>query len=249
MGVSLHERSRELERIESSIAAARAGVGALLVIEGPAGIGKTALLSAARERALGRGLDLLAAAGGELERDSAFGVVRQLFGPTLARADEADRAEMLQGAAALAAPLFDPGAHGAPLGPESEHAALHGLYWLTAGMAAQTPLALAVDDLHWADEPSLRFLLYLVQRLEGMPVALAVAFRTAEPGTPLGLVDRLAERSSGELVRPSPLSEAAVGELMRELLELPIDEGVRQACRRATGGNPFLLHALALDPA
>jgi len=41
---------------------------------------------------------------------------------------------------------------------------VHGLYWLTAGIAQRAPLLLAVDDLHWADQPSLRFASHLARR-------------------------------------------------------------------------------------
>ena len=60
---------------------------------------------------------------------------------------------------------------------------LHGLYWLTVNLADRRPLLIAVDDAHWADEPSLRWLAYLAPRLEGPAVALLVALRPAEPAS------------------------------------------------------------------
>src|SRR6266480_4081826 len=77
----LLERSEELARIESVLAAARSGLGTFAVVEGPAGIGKTALLAAARSAATDGGMHVLRARGTELERDFAFGVVRQLCKP------------------------------------------------------------------------------------------------------------------------------------------------------------------------
>src|SRR5205807_2367922 len=58
--------------------------------------------------------------------------------------------------------------------------ALHGLYWLLVNLAEHSPLLVIVDDVHWADPPSLGFLLYLCGRLDGLPVLLAVAVRPAE---------------------------------------------------------------------
>ena len=57
---------------------------------------------------------------------------------------------------------------------------LHGLYWLAANFASRRPTLLVVDDLHWADEPSLRWLVYLARRLEGLPVLLLIGTRPPE---------------------------------------------------------------------
>ncbi len=80
----LLERDAELATLAAMVAAARAGEGQLVAIEGSAGIGKTRLLAEARAAAAEAGLDVLAARAGELEREFAFGVVRQLFEPLLA---------------------------------------------------------------------------------------------------------------------------------------------------------------------
>ena len=58
---------------------------------------------------------------------------------------------------------------------------LHGLYWLTLNVGAERPLLPAVDDLHWCDRPSLRFLAYLVPRLEGAPLLRAIRANTSTP--------------------------------------------------------------------
>src|SRR5919198_2698721 len=108
----LLERSEELARIESALVEARAGRGTFVVIEGPAGIGKTALLAAARTAAADGGMRVLRSRGTELERDFAFGVVRQLFEPPLAQATELERADLLLGAGGVAASLL--GLRGAP---------------------------------------------------------------------------------------------------------------------------------------
>src|SRR5215471_12608082 len=102
----LLERGAELARIESALVEACAGRGRFLVVEGPAGIGKTALLAEARAAATQRGMRVLRARGTELERGFAFGVVRQLFEPPLVDASERERADLLQGAAGVAAGLL-----------------------------------------------------------------------------------------------------------------------------------------------
>ena len=177
----LLERERELACIDAAIAAAREGSGRSVVVEGPAGIGKSAVLAAAR---LGRGgaTRFLRARGAELERDFAFGVVRQLFEPMLREATPAEREDLLQGPARLAARVLGlPGAleegEAPAAAPDASFTVLHGLYWLCANLAADQPLVLIVDDAHWADAPSLRFLAYLLPRLDELKIALLVAAR------------------------------------------------------------------------
>ena len=67
MPAGLSERESELARVDALLAAAREGRGGMLLITGPAGIGKTVLLAAARERAGRAGMRVLAGRGGELE--------------------------------------------------------------------------------------------------------------------------------------------------------------------------------------
>jgi predicted ATPase len=162
----LLERERELTQIDRLIDTAVAGEGRLLVIEGRAGLGKSALLAELRSRAARRGMSVCAARGSELESEFAFGVVRQLFEPLVRSQGQKERSTLLAGAAALAAPVL--GLDGEPMGG-GLFAALHGLYWLAADLAATAPLLLVVDDAHEADQPSLRWLAYLLNRLEGLP--------------------------------------------------------------------------------
>jgi predicted ATPase len=105
--LDLLERDMELAAIDAVIGAAPGG-DRLLAIEGPPGIGKTSLVVEAKARAQEAGVQVLGARGSELERAFAYGVVRQLFEPLLAHLPGEERAELLAGAAALAAPVFDP---------------------------------------------------------------------------------------------------------------------------------------------
>ncbi|MGH3854043.1 MAG: ATP-binding protein, partial [Pseudonocardiaceae bacterium] len=173
----LWERGGELACIEAAVAALGGGRGGVVLIQGAAGIGKSALLCALCEFAAGQGLQTLTARASELERDFGFGVVRQLLETRVVRADECERAELLAGAASLAGPVLGLGG-----GSGDSFAALHGLYWLVANLAVGAPVVLAVDDLHWADEPSLRWLVYLCHRLEGLPVLVAATTRPPRPG-------------------------------------------------------------------
>jgi DNA-binding CsgD family transcriptional regulator len=128
---------------------------------------------------------------------------------------------------------------------------LHGLYWVVVGLATETPLVLCVDDVQWADRPSLRFLVHLARRLEGTPAALLVGLRTGEPEATDELLEELRSAEGARIVRPAPLSEGAVLAVVRSELAAEADEKFCQACYQASGGNPFylreLLRALAAE--
>jgi hypothetical protein len=100
----LLERSVELAAIRAAVEAVAGGEGRAVVIEGPAGIGKSALVAAARVQARALGLSPLAARGTELERAFGFGVVRQLLEPAV---QDGETLVAFEGAARYAAALLD----------------------------------------------------------------------------------------------------------------------------------------------
>jgi class 3 adenylate cyclase/DNA-binding CsgD family transcriptional regulator len=238
---ALLERVEELAAVDAAIAGAESGAGKLVVIEGPAGIGKTSLLAEGRRRAAASGLTVLYARASELEAAFSFGVVRQLFETAVATSAEQEGSRLLGGAAAQAARLFAPG-DSSEGSEEDVYALLHGLYWLTVNLAESRPLALAVDDLQWSDAPSMRLLAYLARRLEGVPVCLLGTLRPLEDEHPL-LAELLADPATA-IVRPNALSAPSVAELVQQELGADADDAFCLACYQATGGNPLLLREL-----
>jgi DNA-binding CsgD family transcriptional regulator len=218
--------------------------GRLLAIEGPPGIGKTALLAEARALAHQAGWQVLGARGSELERSFSYGVLRQLFESLVASLPADERAELLEGAAALAAPLFDPAQVAVEPTVDTSLATLHGLYWLTANLAARRPLLLALDDLHWCDLPSLRWLAYLLPRMEGLDLLVMVGLRPEEPGEEPGLIDKIVSDPLAAVIRPAPLSAAAAALLLRDTLSPDAENAFCAACWKETAGNPLLLREL-----
>jgi DNA-binding CsgD family transcriptional regulator len=246
-GFLLLEREAEVAALQVWTDAARNGDGRFAVIEGSAGIGKTRLLAEARTIAGSAGMRVLAARGGEFESEFAYGIVRQLFEPLLASVVPDLRAELLSGPAALIEPLFG----ASPLGAsndapaEGAFALLHGLYWLAANVAFQEPTLFAIDDLHWADTPSLRWLLYLTRRLEGVPLLVAAGTRPPEgEGHNPTLVAELIADPEAAAIRPEPLGRASIAVLARELHGLKPDEAFCAALETATGGNPLFIGAM-----
>ena len=237
---ALLERAQELATVDAAIAGAQTGAGTLVVIEGPAGIGKTSLLAEGRARAAVSGLTVLYARASELEAAFSFGIVRQLFEAAVAAAPEEERSRLLGGAAAQATRLFTPGESDAS--EEDVYALLHGLYWLTVNLAESRPLALAVDDVQWSDAPSLRWLAYLARRLEGVPVCAFATLRPVEDEHPL--LSELLSDPATTIVRPSTLGAPSVAELVQQELGTDAEEAFCLTCHHATGGNPLLLREL-----
>jgi hypothetical protein len=248
---ALLERERELVEIWELIERAGSGSGSLLVVEGPAGIGKTSLVRAANALARERGFCVLSARGSDLERDFAYGVVRQLLEPRLVVAPARERAALLEAAEGLATvtPEVDgswPESDGAGAAPADHRSflALDGLYRLCVDLAALGPLLISVDDADCSDPPSLRFLAYLSRRLEEQPIVLLLGVRPTEVSADNPTLSDVLADPLGRVLRLAPLSLAAVHTLVRKSLSGDADEDFCRACYAATAGNPLFLREL-----
>jgi DNA-binding CsgD family transcriptional regulator len=237
----LLERERELATLTEALAAAREGSGRLVLVEAPAGIGKTSLLGAAFEDAAEAGFTGMRARASDLERDFAYGCVRQLLEPLVARLSDAEHTRVFAGSAGVSRDLFAPTGPASPA-TDNAFAMLHALYWLLNNVAEDAPVLLCVDDLHWADTESLRFLAFLAPRLDGLALAILASARTGEGDS--GELSRLMTAPEARVLRPAPLSADATATLCERTLGEGVSAEFSAACREATGGNPFLLESL-----
>ncbi|MFJ9752739.1 helix-turn-helix transcriptional regulator [Streptomyces chartreusis] len=235
----LLEREAESGSILEGVKRAASGSGSLLLLEGPAGVGKTRLLREARNAASSLGFTVCRARASDLERDLTFGVVRQLFEPMLMAAERA----LWQGPAALAKEFLA----GTPstVATTGDSAILHSLYWLASNASQGSSLALLVDDLQWCDAPSLRYFAYLLPRLDDMNVLVVTALRTGEPAADDRLLQQIAVDSATTVLRPQTLSMTGTRLLLERVLPPSVDLTFVEACHQASGGNPLLLRELA----
>ena len=192
---------------------------------------------------------VLRSRGTELEREFAFGVVRQLVEPPLAEASELERAELLQSTAGVAAALL--GLPGAPDADSSlassvdpSFAILHGLYWMCANLAGSRPVCMVIDDAHWADAPSLRFLAFLLTRLDELPIALIVATRPREVGTDADLLAAVMTDPSAEVDPHSSTDESRRGASRGGDARRRAGSRVRRRLPARDSGTPFLVREL-----
>ena len=230
--IKLLERESELATVRTLVRR-----GGVLIVEGGAGIGKTAILEAACIMAQREGRLVLRARGSDLERSFAFGIVRQLFERRCTEATARERAALFRGMAGSATALVL-GDGSDPAQEDTSFAVVHSLYWLVVNLAQRRPVLLAVDDAHWGDDASLRWLAYLAARLDGIDASLILTLRPGDPrsqGRALLAVRAVAAAT----VHPALLSEQATAHIVRVTLGSAADDEMCAGIHRATGGNPF----------
>jgi DNA-binding CsgD family transcriptional regulator len=248
----LLERDSPLQAITAVIDGLDGGGGDALLLEGHAGMGKTRLHEAALDEARRRGIRVLRAAGAELEQNVALGVagqlVRALVNELPADARQTFLAEAPERVRSLA------GRRAQEFGPDDagDLTVSHGLFAAMAGAAESRPTLLAIDDLHWADVASLEFVLYVLHRLDELPVGLVMTRRPDRPGEGSEALDRISTHPHVRLESLTPLGLEAIEALARDALGERADPALAEVSLEVTGGNPFylreLLIALAEDP-
>jgi hypothetical protein len=238
IGEVIVERVEELEALAGAVGDALAGCGGCIAIVGPAGIGKTLLLERTLALAPAERLTVRAARPTALEHDLGFGVVRRLLAVLVADQPQAVRASRLRDGAEFALPALGLPPTMPPSPDDPLSAVLHGLERLCANVAGERPLVLAVDDAHWADRPSLRFLAHLAGRVAQRPILVLLGFRDREPGSDHELLAQLAELAA--VLRPRALSPRGVERLVGRTFPAA-ERGFVEACARVSGANPFYL--------
>lgn len=237
----LVERADELAALASTLDRTLAGAGSAVHVVGEPGAGKTALARRAARLAESRGMRVLGTSAPQLESRSPYGVVRRLLERPVMALDPAARETLGEGPARLAVDFLvrrdTAGLTQADL--------LSSLVWLLEELATAQPSLVLVDDAHWADEESLLFLGSLRERLRDLPVHLVIATREVpaeERSAALAVL--LADREA-TVLRPQALTAHGVATLLGRGRREPVDHAAATAAASVTGGNPFLVLALA----
>lgn len=231
----LRERETELARVDDALRAAADGTSSSILLTGPLGAGRSALLRHLPTLVAGQDVRILRANAAPMEQDFDFGVVRQLVDslPAGAPRDVRERRLRESDDSRLMFTGDDPAV------------ILRGTGALPADAGGNTRLLILVDDLQSADLASLRWLAHLVKRLRGLRVVLVCALRDGDHRARHPLVREVAE-ASRQVLRPAPLSLAATRAMIGELCGEPGDEEYARACHGASGGNPLFLTSVLL---
>lgn len=241
----LLNREFELASLASALRAADDGCGSLTLVAGPLGVGKSALLDEAASMGQERDALVLRASATPTERDYAVGVVRQLFEPAFRLAPAETRDRWLSGPAeparaVLTAPCAEAGEPGSR---EQAEAAMHGLLSAVERISRERLPLLLLDDLHWTDAESLRWLRHLARRVSQMRVFVVCTIREGDTLAEQRRVNEVIAHASHTLT-PGRLDLDATRELVRRRHGERCSERQVAALHEASNGNPLLLRAL-----
>jgi tetratricopeptide (TPR) repeat protein len=235
-------RTAELETLRTQMHDAWHGHGRTILLAGDTGMGKTRLAYEALRAAASAGMIVLSGAAYEQEGQLPYQPFIEAFDRYLA-----ERHDLPGGHSLGAERSQNPITHFKPSGstdPQQEHWALFNaaLTFLT-GLAARAPVVMLVDDLHAADQTSLRLFHYLVRQTQTAPIILLATYRTDIPVTltsPFNvLLNALYREGIGETLNLMPLPEDAVGTIMAHILGGEADHDLVRAVFRIIEGNPF----------
>lgn len=237
-------RDAELESIGSAVAAVRDGGTRVVILTGEAGIGKSALLATLRERAGDAELLVLEGRAAEHERDVPFGLAIDALDDHVAglhprRLESLGEDRVADLAAVLPAVARRADAGTARVGPGERfhyHRALRALLELLGG---ERPVALLLDDLHWADDGSLELVLHLLRRPPRVPHLLALAMRPVEPAG--RVLDAVRAVDAPVAITLDALDRDAALALLGDVG----DAALRDRLEHEAGGNPLYLRELA----
>src|SRR5688572_4598476 len=243
-------RRQELEALAALLEGAQAGRGAVALIGGDAGVGKTRLCRALKAEAARRQLRVIEGRSSAAEATVPYGPFMDALRFRLARGESEAAAQVLAPILAHVAPLFTSLTETTEVDarePEATAQPFEPIFTVLQRLAALGPALLVLEDIHWADPTSRELLHYTARRIGGVPMLLVATYRTDDihPGHPVHrLVAALARERTAVRVQLEPLSGAEVHEMLEAMLNAPADAAFADAVHSRTEGNPLFIEEL-----
>jgi DNA-binding NarL/FixJ family response regulator/tetratricopeptide (TPR) repeat protein len=243
-GGALVGRADELTVVDGALDATGDGGALALQVSGDPGIGKTALLTELGRRAEDRGRLVLVGRASELESDLPYGIfvdaldeyLQTLDPGWLESLDHASGGEL-----ARMFPTFPGGKEPAGAVLDERYRAHRAVQALLAALAAERPLVILLDDLHWADPASIDLVAALLRRPPRAAVLTVLALRTRQaPARLASALETAARGGEVERIELGPLRRSEVVALLGE----DVGETHARALYDESGGNPFYLDQL-----
>ncbi len=236
-------REAELDAIDAFLAD-RSALPAALVMDGPAGAGKSTLWQAAVDRAIEGGFTVLACRPAGAEAQLSYAALADLLEPHLAAVLPGLPAPQRR---ALEIALLLEADDTAP----DQRAISAGTLNAIRALARERPVLVAIDDAQWLDPPSAEVIAFALRRLRNAPVGAMTTWRITSPSVPAAspppnraTIDRAFDRPA-KRVEVGPLSLGALNRLLRTRTRLEFNRRTLQRIHETSGGNPFYALELA----
>jgi tetratricopeptide (TPR) repeat protein len=240
--MALIGREEEVRALERAVGCAAAKEGGVLVLSGEPGIGKTSLLREMELSAESRRFNALYVRSTPRHLPDKELLWQRVWRGLAETASSNGMAAACAGSShytgADCRKMVAPGAAAACDG-QSAAALFRAILESLIGLARNSPLLVAIDDIHYADEYSLKLLSFLSQSLDGLPVLLALALspcmRAGGKGPDL-MAELLAGRGRG--LEVGPLDEEATAQILCKVIGFAPHQSIVRSVHQLAGGNP-----------
>jgi DNA-binding CsgD family transcriptional regulator/tetratricopeptide (TPR) repeat protein len=242
-------RQGSLDALRERLEVAIDGQGAVLLLGGNAGVGKSRLIRDLKHEASSRELRIIEGRCSSTESSVPYAPFMDALRFRISRGESEKVGEALGPLRSVLAPLFPQLAAdtAASDSPGERERPFDLIFRVLAHLSSDEPLLLILEDVHWADQTSLELLHHLAHRAPSLRMLIIATYRTDELHAthPLRkLLGALARDRAGEDMRLQPLTQDDTAEMLRGMFGEDPDPAFARAIWKRAEGNPFFVEEL-----